>query len=60
MWQSNITKDFLIHPDNKAGASERAGFIEAPDINAKKKISNPTIAPILSTQSFQILCIYHY
>ena len=33
-------------PDNKAGASERAGFIEAPDINAKKKISNPTIPPI--------------
>ena len=26
----------LNMPDNKAGASERAGFIDAPDINAKK------------------------
>ncbi len=33
-------------PDNNAGASERAGFIDAPDIKAKNKISNPTIPPI--------------
>jgi hypothetical protein len=25
---------------------ERAGFIDAPEINAKKKISRPTIPPI--------------
>ena len=24
-------------PETKAGASERAGFIDAPDINAKKE-----------------------
>ena len=35
-----------IPPDNKAGANERAGFIDAPDINAKKNMSKPTIAPI--------------
>jgi hypothetical protein len=33
-------------PESKAGANERAGFIDAPEINAKKKISNPTIPPI--------------
>ena len=33
-------------PDNSAGARDRAGFIEAPEINAKKNISNPTIPPI--------------
>lgn len=33
-------------PDNTAGARERAGFIEAPDMNAKKNISKPTIPPI--------------
>jgi hypothetical protein len=33
-------------PDNKAGANALAGFIEAPEITAKKKISNPTIPPI--------------
>ena len=37
---------FVITPDNTAGASERAGFIEAPDINAKKNMSKPTIPPI--------------
>ncbi len=35
-----------IIPDNNAGASARAGFIDAPEINAKNKISNPTIPPI--------------
>ena len=35
-----------IPPDNKAGANERAGFIDAPDINAKKNMSKPTIPPI--------------
>src|SRR5215207_4658291 len=33
-------------PENTAGARERAGFIEAPDMNAKKNISRPTIPPI--------------
>src|SRR5215472_15963657 len=33
-------------PESKAGANERAGFIDAPEINAKKKISRPTIPPI--------------
>ena|SRR5215204_107753 len=33
-------------PENNAGANERAGFIEAPDMNAKKNISRPTIPPI--------------
>src|SRR5215469_3964863 len=33
-------------PESKEGANERAGFIDAPEINAKKKISNPTIPPI--------------
>ncbi len=35
-------------PDNRAGANERAGFMDAPDINAKKKISKPTIPSIAS------------
>src|SRR5215469_9380219 len=33
-------------PESKAGANERAGFIDAPEINAKKKISRPTIPPM--------------
>jgi hypothetical protein len=33
-------------PDSNAGANERAGFIDVPDIKAKSKISNPTIPPI--------------
>lgn len=37
----------LVHiPDNRTGARDRAGFMEAPDIEARKKISNPTIPPI--------------
>ena len=36
----------LRTPDTSAGAKERVGFIEAPDINAKKNISNPTMPPI--------------
>ena len=32
--------------DNIAGANDRAGFIDAPDKNAKKKISSPTIPPM--------------
>lgn len=35
-------------PETKAGANERAGFIEAPDINARKNMSSPTIPPITS------------
>ena len=35
-------------PETNAGASERAGFIDAPDINAKKNISSPTIPPMTS------------
>jgi hypothetical protein len=33
-------------PENNAGAREQDGFIEAPDMNAKKKMSRPTIPPI--------------
>jgi hypothetical protein len=33
-------------PDINAGAKDLAGFIEAPEIDAKKKMSNPTIPPI--------------
>ena len=33
-------------PETSAGAKEQAGFIEAPDINAKKNISSPTMPPI--------------
>jgi hypothetical protein len=36
----------LILADNKAGANERAGFIEAPEIKDNKSISRPTIPPI--------------
>jgi len=35
-----------IFPDNRAGAKERAGFIDAPEIKDKKKISSPTIPPM--------------
>ena len=40
MWLTNKA------PETRAGAKERAGFIDAPDMNAKKKISSPTIPPI--------------
>ena len=33
-------------PESRAGANERAGFIDAPEINARNKMSNPTIPPI--------------
>ena len=33
-------------PDMRAGANERAGFIDAPEINTKNKMSNPTMPPI--------------
>jgi len=36
----------LRYPDTNAGAKDLAGFIEAPEINAKKKMSSPTIPPI--------------
>lgn len=32
--------------ESNAGASDLAGFIDAPDMNPKKKISNPIIPPI--------------
>lgn len=35
-----------IEPDNSAGAKDRAGFIDAPEMSAKKNISKPTIPPI--------------
>ena len=37
---------YTILPDSKVGADYRAGFIDAPDINAKKNMSRPTMAPI--------------
>ena len=36
----------LRYPDTMAGANDLAGFMEAPEINAKKKMSRPTIPPI--------------
>ncbi len=41
-----IHRFHTIPPDNKAEAKDLTGFIDAPDINAKKNMSNPTIAPI--------------
>lgn len=35
-----------ITPDTNAGAKDRAGFMDAPEIKAKNKISNPTMPPI--------------
>ncbi len=36
----------LICPEKIAGASDLTGFIEAPEIKDKKKMSSPIIAPI--------------
>ena len=33
-------------PDKSAGARDRAGFIEAPEMRAKKNMSRPTMPPI--------------
>lgn len=38
-------KSFII-PENIAGANERTGFIEAPEIKDRKKMSNPTMPPM--------------
>lgn len=35
-------------PEARDGANERAGFIDAPDINIKKNMSSPTIPSITS------------
>lgn len=32
-----------VEPDIRAGASDLAGFMEAPEINDKKKMSNLTL-----------------
>src|ERR1051326_2270972 len=37
---------FTRVPDSNAGANDLAGFMDAPEIYARKKISNPTIPPI--------------
>ena len=37
-----------ITPEVMAGANDRAGFIDAPDINARKNMSRPTIPPMTS------------
>jgi len=37
---------FPTDPDNSAGAKDRAGFIEAPEMRAKKNMSRPTMPPI--------------
>jgi hypothetical protein len=42
----HYSQRFPITPDNKAGANERAGFIDVPDTNAKKNMSKPTIPSI--------------
>jgi hypothetical protein len=46
MWLTSRSHNSVTLPDSRAGASERAGFIEAPEINDKKNISKPTIPPI--------------
>ncbi len=47
-------------PDNNAGAKARAGFIDAPEITAKNKISKPTIPPIATPLNpFKPLYIQH-
>jgi hypothetical protein len=33
-------------PDIRAGAKDLAGFMDAPETNNKKKMSNPTIPPL--------------
>ena len=33
-------------PEIRAGAKDLAGFMDAPEINEKKKMFNPTIPPI--------------
>lgn len=35
-----------IDPDTSAGANDLAGFIDAPEMKEKKKISSPTMPPI--------------
>ncbi len=37
----------FTYPDTNAGARDLAGFIDAPETNAKKKMSRPTIQPIM-------------
>jgi hypothetical protein len=34
--------NYLGTPEVRAGANEHAGFNDAPDINARKKMSSPT------------------
>ena len=36
----------LNAPETRAGPNERAGFIDAPEIKGRKKISSPTIPPM--------------
>ena len=61
MLQSSANHKSVHTPDNNAGVSERAGFIDAPYIKAKNKISNPIMPPITinynTTESFQTFCI---
>ena len=45
-WVVSKAIGFHHFPNNKAGANKRAGFIDAPDINAKKNMSRSTIPPI--------------
>jgi hypothetical protein len=47
MLQSNIAINRLPNAESNAGASDLAGFIDAPDMNPKKKISKPIIPLLL-------------
>lgn len=47
-------------PDNKAGSRERAGFIDAPEIKPKNKISKPTMPPITIPLKPQTFYMYYY
>jgi hypothetical protein len=45
MWHSSTAIDY---PEVKAGANKHAGFIDAPDMNARKNLSKETIPPMTS------------
>ena len=44
-------------PERRAGANDLAGFIDAPEIKARKKISRPTVAPIARPPSLHKLLV---
>jgi len=47
MLQYNISHKSPTNPESNAGASGLAGFVDAPDMNPKKKISKPIFLLLL-------------